>query len=36
MNLKRLFLNHCKTKKLEINTDQLTTIDNINKYNQNN
>ena len=36
MNLKRLFLNHCKTKKLEINTDQLTTIETINKFYQNN
>jgi len=36
MNFKKLFLNHCKTKKLEINTNQLITIDAINKFYQNN
>ena len=36
MNLKKLFLNHCKEKKLEINTNQITTIEVINKFYQNN
>ena len=36
MNLKKLFLNHCKTKKLEINTNQLITLEAINKFYQNN
>ena len=36
MNLKKLFLNHCKLNKLEINTNQITTIEFINRYYQNN
>ena len=36
MNLKKLFLDHCKTKKLEINTNQIITIEFINKFYQNN
>ena len=36
MNLKKLFLNHCKTKKLEINTNQLITLEAINEFYQNN
>ena len=32
MNLKKLFLNHCKVKKLEINTNQLTTVKAINEF----
>jgi len=36
MNLKNLFLNHCKEKKLEININQITIIEVINKFYQNN
>ena len=36
MNLKKLFLNHCKTKGLEMNNNQIITIETINKFNQNN
>jgi len=36
MNLKKLFLNHCKAKGLEINNNQITTIEAINKFYQNN
>ena len=36
MNLKKLFLNYCKTKGLEINDNQITTIETINKFYQNN
>ena len=36
MNLKKLFLDHCKTKKLEINTNQIITTEFINKFYQNN
>ena len=36
MNLKKLFLNYCKTNKLEINNDQLITIEAIEKFYQNN
>ena len=36
MNLKKLFLNHCKAKGLEINDNQITTIEAINKFYQNN
>ena len=36
MNLKKLFINHCKTKKLEINANQLITIEAINQFYQNN
>jgi len=36
MNLKKLFLIHCKTKKLEINNNQIATIETINKFYQNN
>ena len=36
MNLKRLFLNHCKDKNYEINQNQLTVISDLtNYYNQN-
>ena len=36
MNLKNLFLNHCKSKKLEINSNQIKAIEVINKFYQNN
>ena len=36
MNLKNLFLDYCKAKKLEINNNQITTIEVINKFYQNN
>ena len=36
MNLKKLFLNHCKIKGLEINNNQIITIETINKFYQNN
>jgi len=36
MNLKKLFLDYCKAKKLEINNNQITTIEVINKFYQNN
>ncbi len=36
MNLKKLFLNHCKIKKLEINTSQLIIIEAIDEFYQNN
>ena len=36
MNLKNLFLNHCKAKNLEINTNQIITIEVINKFYQSN
>ena len=36
MNLKNLFLNHCKAKNLEININQITTIEFINKFYQDN
>ena len=36
MNLIKLFLNHCRTKGLEINNNQITTIEAINKFYQNN
>ena len=36
MNLKKLFLNHCKTKGLEINNNQITTIEAINEFYQKN
>jgi cell division protein ZapE len=36
MNLKKLFLDYCKTKKLEINSNQLITIEAINKFYLNN
>ena len=36
MKLEKLFLNHCKIKGLEINNNQITTIQSINKFHQNN
>ena len=36
MNLKKLFLNYCKKNELEINNNQITTIETINKFYQNN
>ena len=36
MNLKNLFLKHCKAKNLEININQITTIEFINKFYQDN
>jgi len=36
MNLKKLFLNHCKSKGLEINNNQIVTIEAINEFHQNN
>ena len=36
MTLKRLFLNHCKKNNLEINSNQLELVDQLNDfYNQN-
>jgi cell division protein ZapE len=32
MNLKKLFLNHCKKKNLEINLNQLELIDQLNNF----
>ena len=34
MNLKKIFLNNCKIKKLEVNTNQLITIKAINEFYQ--
>ena len=36
MNLKKLFLNYCKTKGLEINNNQISTIETIDEFYQNN
>ena len=36
MNLKKLFLNYCKKNELEINNNQITTIETINKFYLNN
>ena len=36
MKLKKLFLIHCKAKKLEINNNQIITIETINKFYQDN
>ena len=36
MNLKKLFINYCKTKRLEINNNQIVTIKIINIFYQNN
>jgi cell division protein ZapE len=36
MNLKKLFLNHCKTTGLEINNNQIATIKTINEFYENN
>ena len=36
MNLKKLFLNHCKTNNLEINSNQITIIEVINEFYQSN
>jgi len=36
MNLKNLFINHCKREGLEINNNQIATIEIINKFYQNN
>ena len=36
MNLKKLFINHCKVEGLEINTNQITTIEVINEFYHNN
>ena len=36
MNLKKLFINHCKTKRLEINNNQIVTIKIIDIFYQNN
>ena len=36
MNLKKLFINHCNTKDLEINENQITTVKAISKFYQNN
>ena len=32
MNFKKLFLNHCSTKGLEINDNQIRVLDHINKF----
>ena len=32
MNLKKLFIHHCKTKGLEINNNQIITIKIINEF----
>jgi predicted ATPase len=36
MNLKKLFINHCKIKKLEINDNQIKIIEVINQFYQDN
>jgi len=36
MNLKKLFLNHCKKNGLEINHNQIMTVENISEFYQNN
>ena len=36
MNLKKLFLNHCKKKEFEINDNQIRTIESITKFYQDN
>ena len=36
MNLKKLFLNYCKKKGLEINNNQISTIETIDEFYQNN
>ena len=36
MNLKKLFLNHCKKNQYEINQNQLSTIKNLKNYYNNN
>ena len=36
MNLKKLFLHHCKKKKLEINKNQIMIIQSLNKFYKNN
>ena len=36
MNLKKLFINHCKTEMLEINNNQITIIEAVNEFYQNN
>ena len=36
MNLKQLFIDHCKIKGLEINANQIICIEAINRFNQNN
>jgi len=32
MNLKKLFLNHCKKNNLEINSNQLELVDQLNNF----
>ena len=36
MNFKKLFLDHCKKKELEINVNQITIVDSINDFYQDN
>ena len=36
MNIKKLFLTHCKDKELEINTQQVNIVDLINIFYQDN
>ena len=36
MNLKKLFINYCNIKQLEINSSQIKTIEAINEFYQNN
>ncbi len=36
MNYKKLFINYCQSKKLEINSNQLTIVESINKFYQEN
>jgi len=36
MNLKKLFISHCKSEGLEINTNQIKTIESINEFYHNN
>jgi cell division protein ZapE len=36
MKLKKLFINHCKSKRLEINNNQITIIESIDEFYQNN
>ena len=36
MNFKKLFLDHCKKKELEINVNQIMIVDSINDFYQDN
>ena len=36
MNFRKLFINHCNDKKLEINNNQIMIIESINEFYKNN